>query len=271
VIYMKKIVEKYCELPIVMRKPLWRLWHSLLLRFDKNKSVTFMNYGYQSLNGDPQLELSKEDEIDRYCIQLYHHVANQVDLTGKEVLEVGSGRGGGGSYITRYLKPKKYVGMDISGSVIDFCNKKHQIENLSFVKGVAEKPPFSIESFDAIINVESARCYSDIKAFFREVHRILRPKGHFLFADMVKQGEINHIRQDLTECGFNILNEQNITKNVVKALDIDSERRKKLVNSFIPKFLKGGFLQFAGAKGTERYESFASGKMEYWVYLLDKN
>lgn len=268
---MQKIVEKYCELPAVVRKPLWRVWHSLLLRFDKNKTVTFMNYGYQSLNGDPKLELHQNDEIDRYCIQLYHHVANQVDLTGKEVLEVGSGRGGGGSYITRYLKPKRYVGMDISGSVIDFCNKKHRVHGLSFVKGIAEKPPFSNESFDAVVNVESARCYADIKGFFREVHRILRPDGYFLFADMVKQGDIDHVRKNLSECGFKIINEQNITKNVVKALDLDHERRNSLVNKMVPKFLKGGFLQFAGAKGTERYESFATGKMEYWVYKLAKN
>lgn len=230
-----------------------------------------MNYGYQSLNGDPALVLSKEDEIDRYCIQLYHQVANQVDLTGKEVLEVGSGRGGGGSYITRYLKPKRYVGMDISGSVIDFCNKKHKVQGLSFVKGVAEKPPFSTESFDAVVNVESARCYADIKGFFSEVHRILRPDGHFLFADMVKKGDIDHVRKNLSETGFKVVSEQNITKNVVKALDLDHERRNGLVSTMIPKFLKGGFLQFAGAKGTERYDSFATGRMEYWVYHLVKN
>jgi ubiquinone/menaquinone biosynthesis C-methylase UbiE len=268
---MKKIVEKYCELPTVVRRPLWRVWHNLLLRFDKNKEVTFMNYGFQSLNGDTQLALNKEDEVDRYCIQLYHEVANQVDLTNKDVLEVGSGRGGGGSYITRYLKTKSYIGMDISGGVIDFCNKKHKIPGLSFIKGIAEKLPFPNESFDALVNVESARCYADIKGFFAEVHRVLRPDGHFLFADMVKKGDIDHIREGLSQCGFKILSERNITKNVVKALDLDDQRRSKLVHSFIPKFLKGGFLQFAGAKGTERYESFATGRMEYWIYMLAKN
>ncbi len=269
---MQKIVEKYCEMPSVIRRPLWRIWHNLLLKFDKKREVVFMNYGYENLNGDPKLHLNDHDEHDRYCIQLYHQVANQVDLTGKDVLEVGSGRGGGGSYITRYLKPQKYVGMDISGGVVDFCNSKHkEVEGLSFVKGIAENPPFPNESFDAVVNVESARCYADIFGFFKQVHRILRPDGHFLFADMVKQGEISHIRENLNKAGFKIIQERNITQNVVKALDLDHERRHSLVSNLIPKFLKGGFLQFAGAKGTERYNSFASGKMEYYLYLLSKN
>ncbi|SVD50227.1 uncharacterized protein METZ01_LOCUS403081 [marine metagenome] len=35
--------------------------------------------------------------------QLYHYVAASVDLDGKKVLEVGSGRGGGANYVTRVL------------------------------------------------------------------------------------------------------------------------------------------------------------------------
>ena len=35
--------------------------------------------------------------------QLYHYVAAAVDLDGKKVLEVGSGRGGGANYVTRVL------------------------------------------------------------------------------------------------------------------------------------------------------------------------
>ena len=59
-----------------------------------------MNYGYAPL--DPQTEklvLDDADESDRYCIQLYQHVASAVDRLGLSVLEVGSGRGGGSGYI----------------------------------------------------------------------------------------------------------------------------------------------------------------------------
>jgi ubiquinone/menaquinone biosynthesis C-methylase UbiE len=187
------------------------------------------------------------------------------------VLEVGSGRGGGASYITRYYEPKSYTAMDIASSVIDFCNKYHNVEGLKFITGVAEEPPFADNSFDIVVNVESARCYKSIKTFFNEVHRMLRPQGHFCFADMIKKGEYDEIRADLLSSGMEIVSETNISPNVVKALDFDNERREAIISKKVPKFLKKAFFQFAGTKGTERYESFANGKMEYWHFVLRKN
>jgi hypothetical protein len=56
--------------------------------------VVFFNFGYEE---DPPmaLPLSAPDEPNRYCIQLYHVTAAQVDLTGKKVLEISCGAGGG--------------------------------------------------------------------------------------------------------------------------------------------------------------------------------
>ncbi|PKP36711.1 MAG: class I SAM-dependent methyltransferase [Bacteroidetes bacterium HGW-Bacteroidetes-15] len=268
---MQKLVEKYCEMPTSIRRPMWRIWHNLILKLDKNKEAVFMNYGYHTLNGDPLLELKDHDENNRYCIQLYDFVVNKVDVKGKDVLEVGSGRGGGASYITRYFGPKSYTAMDISSSVIDFCNKYHNVEGLKFITGVAEEPPFADSSFDVVVNVESARCYKSIKTFFAEVHRMLRPGGHFCFADMIKKGEYQEMRNDLISSGMEIISETNISQNVVKALDLDNERREAIISKKVPKFLKKAFFQFAGTKGTERYESFANGKMEYWHFVLRKN
>lgn len=227
-----------------------------------------MNYGYQSLNINDKVSLKNEDEKNRYCIQLYDYVVNRIPIEGKEVLEVGSGRGGGASYITRYYKPKSYTAMDISSSVIDFCNKFHNVEGLKFITGVAEEPPFADNSFDVVVNVESARCYKSIKTFFVEVHRMLRPGGHFCFADMVKKGEHDHTRELLLSSNFEIVFEDNISPNVVKALDFDNERRESIIKNKVPKFLHKSFMQFAGTKGSERYDSFASGRMEYWCLVL---
>ena len=57
-----------------------------------------MNYGYADLYSlrDP-LVLSDEEKLNRYAIQMYHHVAGAIDLTGK-VVEIGSGRGGTAAY-----------------------------------------------------------------------------------------------------------------------------------------------------------------------------
>ena len=78
----------------LLRRLLWRWWYGRLASKHQSGDWTFMNYGFAPSAGAP-LPLEPVDEIDRYCIQLYHHVASAVDLAGREVLEVGSGRGGG--------------------------------------------------------------------------------------------------------------------------------------------------------------------------------
>ncbi|MBK6479399.1 MAG: hypothetical protein IPF93_14240 [Saprospiraceae bacterium] len=41
---------------------------------------------------DRQLDLHAEEEKNRYSIQLYHFVATAVDILGKDILEIASGR-----------------------------------------------------------------------------------------------------------------------------------------------------------------------------------
>ena len=70
----------------------------------KNEDSAFLNYGYVPLDSDtPTLTLDSQDEADRFSIQLYSHVAGRRDLRGKDVLEIGCGRGGGASFMARYL------------------------------------------------------------------------------------------------------------------------------------------------------------------------
>ena len=99
-----------------------------------------MNYGYASQYRT--LELKKEDELERYPIQLYHYVASLSNIENNTVLEIGSGRGGGASYIARYLEPLSITGVDISDDAISLCNEIYEIPNLNFVVGDAENIPF---------------------------------------------------------------------------------------------------------------------------------
>lgn len=267
---MINFVDNYCEFPTAIRRPMWKIWHQLLIRFDKDSTVNFMNYGYSGLNGDAKIELEKKDVENRYCIQLYDHVVNGINLQNKKVIEIGSGRGGGASYIARYYKPRKYVGVDISSGVINFCNQHYRIPGLYFIEGKAEKIPFEKDSFDAVVNVESARCYSNIKVFFKEVYRIIHSDGHFLFADMIESEKVEQMRKDIISSGFKILSEKNITKNVALGLELDTKRRENEINRKVPGFLKKSFEKFAGTKGSTRFKSFSNGQFQYWSYVLSK-
>jgi ubiquinone/menaquinone biosynthesis C-methylase UbiE len=242
-----------------------------MIRKYKGSEFVFLNYGYEFL--DPKskpLQLNEIDEKERYCLQLYHTTVSDVKLKSKDVLEVGCGRGGGASYITRYMNPKSYIGLDMSKEVIKFNNKYHKMQGLSFVVGNAQELPFEDQSFDAIVNVESSRSYNDIDAFISEVHRVLRPKGHLLFADIRTAEENEQLRERFEKAGLKVIKEINIIQNVVKALDLDSERRCQLIKKKMPKMFHGFAEEFSSTKGSKRYEEFADGTMIYMQYVLQK-
>ncbi|NNE28265.1 MAG: class I SAM-dependent methyltransferase [Saprospiraceae bacterium] len=266
---MRALVEKYCELPRPLRKPLWKWAHNLIQKWDQDHAGVFLNYGYAATGQKSQgLQLQKEDFPNRYGIQLYDHVAKPVSFSGARVLEVGCGRGGGASWLVRSRNPRSYVGMDISKEAIGFCQQKHSFSNLSFVKGDAESLPFKKDQFDIVLNVESARCYGSIPRFFEEVKRVLSPRGKFLFADMIKKGEVDKIRTWMEQVGFSLEEEEEITSSVVQALRSDSSSRMKIIKDFIPSYWRKAFAEFSGVEGSRRFDEFNTRKIEYWRFML---
>ena len=145
-------------------------WYPFLTRRWNAEDVVFLNYGYEE---DPPmaLPLAASDERSRFGIQLYHRSATQADLSGKQVLEVSCGHGGGASYLVRTLRPASYTGLDLNADGIAFCQKRHNLDGLVFAHGDAESLPFADESFDAVINVEASHAYPHFPRFLAEVAR----------------------------------------------------------------------------------------------------
>lgn len=249
-----------------LMKHLSRIWYSYISRIDKNSEATFLNYGY--VDNEKEVQLLKNDEGNRYPIQLYNHVATAITLEGLDVLEVGCGRGGGTSFIARYLKPRSIIGVDLCKKSINFCNKYYSISGLSFSWRDALNLLFKDENFHVVINVESSHWYEDINRFFNEVHRVLKPNGYFLFADFRNRKSIPHLKEQLKKSQFNIIKEEIITPNVIKALDIDNARRLELIRKLVPKFLHKFTKNFSGIKGSKRYKSFVTGEKEYFYFVL---
>jgi ubiquinone/menaquinone biosynthesis C-methylase UbiE len=268
---MKKLVEQYCELPRGIRKPLWRLAHFLIRKWDQKEMGTFLNYGYAGQKGQfDHLSLEPSEQANRHGIQLYQYVTQKVPFEQAGILEVGCGRGGGAAWLAKNRRPESYIGMDISEHVINFCKQKYNTPALSFVRGEAEHLPFANRQFDVLINIESARCYGSIPAFFREAHRVIKPGGHFLFADMIRKEDTNEIRSWLGASGFSIREEEEITENVVRSLQADSPARMKFIQEYVPGYMRKAFQEFAGVEGSNRFHSFYSGAIEYWRFILKK-
>ena len=219
-----------------IKKLLWRWWYEFLAGLHRTGDWSFMNYGYAAIPADP-IALDAPDEPNRYSVQLYCAVVNGLSLENLSVLEVGSGRGGGAAYLKRYHKPAVVVGVDFSAKAIALCNDVYNIQGLSFVQGDAEDLPFEDNAFDVVINVESSHCYGSVDTFLSQVRRVLRPGGHFLYADFRSQVKMEKWRQQIRDSGLILINETDITANVVAALDADDERKTRLINKLVPRLL----------------------------------
>ena len=254
--------------PSGMRMRMWRGLYQRMARSQKDPNFRFMNYGFTD---GSELKLSEGDEPDRLFIQLYNMNIRDVEMEGKEVLEIGSGRGGGASWIARTYKPKSLLAVDYSAEAVALSQGWFtDQDNLEFKEGNAQDLPLPDESFDIAYNVESSHCYSNISDFLSEVFRVLRPGGRFCWTDMRDTRTMEKMHDQFLMTGFSIDSRSDVTKNVVDALDLIDEGRREMIRQSAPSSLRKSFETFGGVPGTPVYEALKSGKIQYFRYLLSK-
>jgi ubiquinone/menaquinone biosynthesis C-methylase UbiE len=252
-------------------KKIFKYWYPMMTRrLGQQDDVVFLNWGYEE---DPPmgLPLDETDEPNRYSIQLYHQTASQVDLAGKKVLEVSCGHGGGASYLTRTLKPASYTGLDFNAAGIEFCQRRHQLPGLDFVHGDAENLPFPDESFDAVVNVEASHIYPHFERFLGQVTRVLRPGGHFLYADFRNRDGFPAWESALAESGLRQVSEKVINEQVLRGLQKNSPRSSELINHHMPAFGRRFAREFAVVDGSLFYNDLERGGIDYRRYCFTKD
>ncbi len=250
-----------------VRKTIWRFWYPFLTRRLRGEEVLFLNYAFEE---EPAMKipLGPADEPNRACIQLYHHVATRVPLNGKNVLEVSCGHGGGASYVTRTLQPARYAALDINPSGIAFCRQRHRVDNLTFVQGDAENLASRGNNFDAVINVEASHCYPAFPKFLSEVGRVLRPGGHFLYADFRFKDGLADWDKALASAPLQMLHRRHINAEVLRGMRQNTARSEDLIAKHLPKFLHSLGRDFAGVEGSRIYKALESGEVEYRSYCF---
>ena len=267
---MKLMRMRYHPSPAAKRAAL-RKWYQMMAERYAEIGLWFMNYGF--VETDPHaipLSLDPADEAYRHQIQLYHHVAGAVDIRDKQVVEVGCGRGGGASFVMRYLRPQSMTGIDYATNAIRLCKKYHSIPGLCFLVGDAEKLPFHQESFDIVLNVESCHAYPFQDNFFAEVRRILRFGGYFLLTDFRSPVGLDELRRALFRSGLKMLDEKNITRNVFLSMEQENREKLELIEKITPPEMRQEFEEFAGTEGSPIYEGLKNGDARYVSYVLQK-
>lgn len=257
------------------------VFHLLFTSFAKNRFASqtrllggddwlFFNYGYEE---DPPMAvpLAASDEPHRFFIQLYHRTATQVDLSGKRVLEVSCGHGGGASYLMRTLHPASYTGLDLNPAGIEFCQKRHHLAGLDFVEGNAEDLPFADQSFDAVLNVEASHLYPHFPRFLSEVARVLSPGGHFLYADFRRRRAVDEWEAAMAEAPLRLVSSAVIDAEVLRGNEKNAPRKHERISqhgSAIPR----GFARFASDMTDWAFNgALRTGEFTYRVYCFTKD
>ncbi|MGH9225141.1 MAG: class I SAM-dependent methyltransferase [Acidimicrobiales bacterium] len=229
--------------------------------------VDFLNYGYAAIGA----AAVGDGTTEPYGIQLYERVASPCDLSGADVLEVGSGRGGGSAFLRWNLGARSVTGVDFSRRAVAAATGQHRAQGLRFLTVDAESLPFRAASFDAVVNVESSHCYPDFERFLSEVSRVLRPGGSLLLADLRAADEVAVLREQCRRGGFVILEDESIAANVVRALELDSDRRLAWVRRAVPGPLRGAARDFVGAEGSDVLARLRAGSLDYVRLALRKS
>ena len=253
-----------------LRPILWRWLYNQLASRDRSGHLLFMNYGYAEENESLALKLQPQDEPFRYPIQLYAHVVSAIDLRGKDVLEVGCGRGGGGAFLVRYREPRLFTGVDISEPAIEWCQQHLPFPNARWLQGRADALPVPDASIDVVVNVEASHCYPSMAGSLSEVTRALRPGGYFAFCDMRRPEGVATLDRSFDESGLKQLEHRVITPQVLRALDRVSPEKELRIASRVPRLFRPAFRGFFAVKSTPLYNMLATGQMTYLSYLLQK-
>jgi SAM-dependent methyltransferase len=144
------------------------------------------------------------------------------------------------------------------------------VDNLEFVQGDAENLPFADQSFDAVINVEASHCYPNFPRFLAEVARVLRPGGHFLYADFRFRERWNEWETALAAAPLKKLSERNINAEVLRGLERNTQRSQALVTRHLPKWLHNVGRDFAGTKGSRIHQALTAGELSYRSYCFQR-
>lgn len=140
---------------------------------------------------------TSDASIETAAVRMIDKIVGEKPQIQKGDLVVDAGCGVGGTAI--YLAKKyqcKVIGVNLSRRQIDIAREK--VKKLRLTKEIQFKYadcsislPFSDNSVDAIINIDSACYYKDIDRFLSECYRVLKPGRWLAASDWMKKEQVS--------------------------------------------------------------------------------
>ena len=236
-----------------------------------------LNCGIVPPNGFQLNEQLLNQALTQPGIELYNYVVQEsgIDLTDKELLEIGCGRGGGTAHIADIYSPGHTHGIDFSNRSIQICRKCYPSKTLSLEVGEATDLPYSDDTFDAILSIETSHMIDDKHLFFSEAARVAKPGAVFMYLDFfyTKHSSfhsIDKIEEAIDHSSWVIESKSDLTPHVFKSLTHSAPMREAMIHTKCPKILQRQVHEFCMTRPSSAYRAFQDGRTLYFFYILKK-
>ena len=134
--------------------------------------------------------------FEPYAVDLARRVA---DLAPLSVLETAAGTGIVTSELAKRLAPGvTIIATDLNPAMLEIAARKMKVPNVTWRQADATALPFEDASFDVVACQFGVMFFPDKHTAYREVHRVLRPGGRFIF-NVWDRLELNQMTETVSD------------------------------------------------------------------------
>ena len=135
-------------------------------------------HGFSEMHSEEMFDIKdREQKANKMLSVLDDYYSGNLETL--EALDVGSSTGIMDNLISKRFK--RFVGVDIDTSAIEYANKTYKSDKLSFFIQDSMNLAFRNESFDLVICSQVYEHVPDAKRMISEIYRVLKPEGICFF------------------------------------------------------------------------------------------
>jgi SAM-dependent methyltransferase len=254
-----------------IRKALGRCGYEILYAWPSIADYSLFNLGYWPVDdgvaADPAFA-HQPNQVQLYAQLLKSAGIPPAALSGRAVLEIGAGRGGGLQYLARAASPRSLVGIDSSRAAVRYGRRR----GLDLRLAVAERLPFADGMFDYVLCLDSINVCTDPPRVFAEMARVLAPGGTVMAGDFIRSSPRRarmRLERWAAPAALSIVGFEDVTAGVRLSAERDHARKAQLLAQ-APLLLRPLIVESLTLKGTRRYQLWMKGVYTYYLSALVK-